>query len=243
MRVRCLWIGILAAFLAPAVPARAANQTVTATASNEFTPAAVTVLQGESVTWTNSGGFHNVRFDDGSFTQPGMPEPAPWTVTVARSFNNVGTFRYECEAHAPGMSGTVTVQAPGTTPVPGPAGPQPVSADKTAPGLKLGGQPTQRVLRQRAVRVRVEVDEGSTVVASGTVAVPGAAKVLRLKKATRHLAARAKATLKLRLSKQTLRALRRAFAKRPRLTARVTVTARDSAGNVSSAKRKVRLKG
>ena len=56
------------------------------------------------------------------------------------------------------------------------------------------------MLRRRAVLVAVEVNEASTVVAKGTVAVPGASKVFRLRKASRQLAAGAKATLKLKLS-------------------------------------------
>jgi hypothetical protein len=104
---------------------------VTATPSNNFTPASVTVNQGETVTWTNAGGNHNVRFDDGSFEQPAEPISSGWT--VARRFDSPGTFRYYCEAHgAPGgsgMSGTVTVQGPATTP------------GETTPGETLPGVP------------------------------------------------------------------------------------------------------
>src|SRR5215207_9992525 len=98
--------------------ALAADQTVTATSSNEFIPAAVAVNQGETVTWANAGGDHNVKFDDGSFEQPSEPSGSAWT--VARRFETPGTFRYYCEEHGGaggvGMSGTVTVQALPTTP-------------------------------------------------------------------------------------------------------------------------------
>jgi plastocyanin len=244
MRIRGPGIGILVALLVPADSALAANQTVTATSMDKFSPAAVTVFQGESVTWNNAGGFHNVHFDDNSFVMPAAVDNTLWS--VSRPFPTVGTFSYYCEAHGnpggQGMSGTVTVQAPGTTPGPGPGQPQPVGADKTPPALKLGGRTKQRVLRRRAVLVAVEVNEASTVVARGTVAVPSAGRVFRLKKASKQLAAGSKATLKLRLPKQSLRAFRRALARRSRLTARLTVTARDSAGNTRSAKRKVRFR-
>ena len=119
MRIRGPGIGILVALLMPVDSSLAANQTVTASSNpDEFTPAAVTVSQGESVTWNNVSGFHNVRFDDNSFTQPVGTDPAPWT--VSRTFTVLGTFRYYCEAHGgqggQGMSGTVTVQATGATP-------------------------------------------------------------------------------------------------------------------------------
>jgi len=238
VRIRFLWIGILASASLPVAVAPAASQSVTANDSNVFVPADVTVLQGESVTWSNSGGFHNVHFDDDSFIMPASTDPPPWS--VSRTFNTMGKYRYYCEAHgAPngvGMSGTVTVQAAG----PGP--PQPVAADGVAPVLKLGGRSRQKVVRRRAVFVAVEVDEASTVVARGTVAVPGGRKV-RTKETSRKLAAGEKATLKLRFSSQALRRLRRAFVKRKRLTARVTVTARDAAGNVRSAKRRIGLRG
>ena len=239
MRIRFLWIGILVSASLPVAVASAANQSVTANGSNVFEPADVTVLQGEAVTWTNNGGFHNVHFDDGSFVMPASPAFPPWS--VAHTFPTVGTYKYYCEVHGGpngvGMSGTVTVQAPG------PAPPQPVGADRVAPVLKLGGKGRQKVLRKRAVLVTVEVDEASTLLARGTVAVPGASKVVRTKEVSRQLGAGAKKTFKLHFSKRALRALRHAFEKRRRLIAQVTVIARDAAGNVRSAKRRISLRG
>jgi plastocyanin len=237
MRIRYAWIGILVALVVPALPAPAANQTVT-TGDFDFKPASVTVVQGESVTWKNSsGGFHNVHFDDNSFVKPSPPSVDVWS--VSHTFNTAGTFRYYCEIHGgpngEGMSGTVTVLAPE-------GGPGPLATDKTPPNLQLAGARTQRVLRQRAVRLGVTVDEGSVVLARGTISVPGAGKVVRTKTATRHLRPRTKATLKLKLSGAALRSLRHALAQRPRLTAKVSVTARDAAGNFRSAKRTVKLK-
>ncbi len=237
MRIRFLWIGILASASLPVAVASAASQAVTANDMNVFAPADVTVLQGESVTWSTSGGLHNVHFEDGLFTMPTSTDPPPWS--VSRVFNTVGKYRYYCDQHgAPngvGMSGTVTVLAGG-----GP--PQPVAADKVAPVLTLGARSRQKVLRRRVVRMTVAVDEASTVVVKGTVAVPGGRKV-RTKQTSRRLAAGEKATVKLRFSSQALRRLRRAFLKRKRLTASVTVTARDAAGNVRSAKRRISLRG
>ena len=68
-----------------------------ATPSSTFSPATVTVAQGDSVTWANAGGLHNVFFDDGSFAQPPTPSFAGWT--VSRTFDAVGSFTYYCEAH------------------------------------------------------------------------------------------------------------------------------------------------
>jgi hypothetical protein len=96
------------------------------------------VNQGESVTWVNQGGDHNVKFDDGSFEQPSDPSGSAWT--VARRFDSAGSFRYFCEEHGGpggvGMSGTVTVQAAATppeatTPVETPTAPAPTTMSVT----------------------------------------------------------------------------------------------------------------
>jgi hypothetical protein len=57
-----------------------------------------------------------------------------------------------------------------------------------------------------------------------------------------QLAARTTSKLGLKLSRQALRAFRRALRKHTRLTARITVTAKDAAGNRAAAKRRVKLK-
>jgi plastocyanin len=116
MRRRAAQIGSFVAFallLTTAHAATAADQSVTATANSTFAPATVTVNQGDSVTWTNAGGYHNVRFDDGSFLQPPTISPDAWT--VSRTFDAVGSFTYFCEAHVlVGMTGTVNVTAAAT---------------------------------------------------------------------------------------------------------------------------------
>ena len=108
MRIRHLGICTLLALLVSASPASAATVNVTAT-SNVFTPKHVAVNVGDTVTWTNGGGVHNVHFDDGSFDMPATPASPPWS--VSNTFGTVGTYRYYCEVHGgpngAGMSGTV----------------------------------------------------------------------------------------------------------------------------------------
>ena len=93
----------------------AANQTVTVGQTfNAFTPANVSITAGDTVTWNNVNGFHNVHLDNNSFDQPASPTGPPWT--VADTFTTTGTYRYYCELHGGpngvGMSGTVTVKPP-----------------------------------------------------------------------------------------------------------------------------------
>ena len=96
-----------------------------------FFPQHVVVVAGDSVRWSNSMGFHNVRSDDcaTAMVSPlgctfrcangcdgqggnGNPSSAGWQATVA--FATPGVFGYHCEVHgSPGASmfGTVTVLA------------------------------------------------------------------------------------------------------------------------------------
>lgn len=118
-----LTAAVLAVTVTAGSGALAANHNVIANSDDEFVSSAVTVTQGDTVTWTNSGGNHNVHFD-------GMPAENPvggpgWTVT--RTFNTVGSFHYVCDQHAPGMQGTITVVASSAPPPVGqpPPGQQP----------------------------------------------------------------------------------------------------------------------
>jgi plastocyanin len=93
----------------------------TVTVSNfQFAPRELTVHPGDTVTWVNQGGFHNVAADDGSFRcaegcagTAGDPSAAAWTFT--QTFTAVGRRQYYCEVHGgpggSGMSGVITVEA------------------------------------------------------------------------------------------------------------------------------------
>jgi plastocyanin len=104
-----------------AAPATAATFNVSVT-SNRFVPSSLTIHVGDSVRFTNAGGFHNVAADDGSFRCAqgcdgsggnGTPSGSAWTTTV--TFDTAGDIGYHCEVHAGmGMVGTISVE--GTTP-------------------------------------------------------------------------------------------------------------------------------
>lgn len=85
-----------------------------------FSPAQLTIDAGDTVVWTNQGGFHNVRSDDGGFRcaagcddsgGDGSPSDTPWS--FSHTFPAPGENPYFCEVHgAPGgtgMAGNVTV--------------------------------------------------------------------------------------------------------------------------------------
>jgi plastocyanin len=137
-----------------AVPASAADQSVTATPSSAWSPDDVTIDMGDTVTWNNGGGVHNVDFNDGSFTQPPQPSTSQWT--VERTFDTPGVFRYQCGFHGAAMSGVVRVRD-ATGQVPEPVDLAPGLTVRTGDELGLGR------LENRGVRVRTRCVNGCDV--------------------------------------------------------------------------------
>ncbi len=81
--------------------------------SNFFNPSALTVASGDTVTWTQVSGAHNVN---GSLTTfPSNPAGfssgavAGGTWTYSFQFTIAGVYNYQCDPHTPSMVGTVTV--------------------------------------------------------------------------------------------------------------------------------------
>ena len=71
-----------------------------------FDPADLTIEVGDTVTWVNDGGVHNVVGD--GFTS-GPPSNDLWTYSY--TFHHGGDYPYVCEVHEDaGMVGTVTVE-------------------------------------------------------------------------------------------------------------------------------------
>lgn len=140
------------------MPASAADQSVQATPGNTFEPADVEIDVGDKVTFSNGGGFHNVKFDDGSFDQPADPSFTTWS--VERTFDQPGVHRYYCEAHGgpdgQGMSGVVRVKdASGSVPEP---------EDDPPPGLSMTTKRTQSLARVlKGIRVKARCTGGCNV--------------------------------------------------------------------------------
>jgi LPXTG-motif cell wall-anchored protein len=84
----------------------AANGSVTI-ADFQFTPAQITIDQGDTVTWTNDGPTaHSATASDGSFDTGIFPAGE----SRSHTFDQAGTFSYICTPH-PNMHGTVVVRA------------------------------------------------------------------------------------------------------------------------------------
>lgn len=112
-------------FMLAAFPAFAADHVVTALPNFTFDPADLTIAAGDTVTFKNGGGRHNVTSDPDAVTAfhcsdacgdspTGAPSSASWSSTVA--FPEVGAARYYCELHGgpggSGMAGLITVTLP-----------------------------------------------------------------------------------------------------------------------------------
>jgi plastocyanin len=108
---RSVWLPLgLAGAMLGAIAAAAANHQVTV-GNNVFSPASLTVEEGDTVTWVKAaGGLHNVAADGGAFRSG---NPTSNAFSFGHTFTAQGAFPYHCEAHGgpggAGMSGTVTV--------------------------------------------------------------------------------------------------------------------------------------
>ena len=105
-----------ALLFALATPAHATVYVVTANEDMTFTPADITIYQGDAIRFENAGGVHNVHADDDRFicsincNTNNAPSDLPWSVIVR--FNQLGTIGYFCDQHGDtqtGMRGSVTV--------------------------------------------------------------------------------------------------------------------------------------
>jgi len=72
-----------------------------------FTPRALTISVGETITFTNDDDdAHTVTATDGSFDSKGLDTNGVWRHT----FTKPGTYAYFCQLH-PFMKGTIVVKA------------------------------------------------------------------------------------------------------------------------------------
>jgi len=118
------------------LPAAAVDHTVLVLPDNTFDPEILTISVGDTVTWTNEGGLHNVNApgffrcangcDGDGMGGSGAPATNDWSFTL--TFDDPGTINYVCDVHvAVNMIGTVIVGEPadltlavgGSCPAPG----------------------------------------------------------------------------------------------------------------------------
>ena len=115
------------------------------------------------------------------------------------------------------------------------------TVDTIDPKARLSGPLTQTA--DAAIGVTVSCGaEACKVVASGSVNVPGAARIFRLRSVKRAVAANHRASLKLRVPAKAQRAIRAALRDDRKVAARITVKVADKAGNTRIRHRRVNLR-
>jgi plastocyanin len=140
-----------------AAPAAAQADQAVSMPGRYFSPARVTVLTGERVTWRNDDAIRHDVSAAGLFNS-GPLEP---TASQSFAFDAPGTYAYRCTIHA-FMAGAVTV-APVTL--------------ETPAGAVLAGQAVRLTGRAPAGTARVALErslDGTTWADAGVGAVPGA---------------------------------------------------------------------
>ena len=100
-------IGLLLGACAPQAAAEpVATDTVNLPPSYRFEPAAISVADGTTVTWTNNDNFtHNVRLLDDGAEELDLPPGE----SVSFTFTGPGEHRYDCSFNPNDMSGVVIV--------------------------------------------------------------------------------------------------------------------------------------
>jgi hypothetical protein len=172
---------------------------------------------------------------------PYGPDSNLWGDWVADVERPAAQYRGRYQIHLAEAGGLIAVGcAPPGTPVPVlPA----QGADSAAPPVRVAGKRVQDPLARSRIVVEVACPgEACVARARGTLAVPGAARVYRLRASPQQIPRGGRAKLTLRINARLRRAVRRALRTRERLRARIVVTAEDAAGNAASARRVVTLK-
>ncbi|HYM57852.1 MAG TPA: cupredoxin family copper-binding protein [Solirubrobacteraceae bacterium] len=152
-------LAALAVAVVAAAPARAAERTVDMP-GKFFEPPSLTLLAGDTVTWTNSdASAHNVAALDGSFESGNLGPGGRFSFT----FQQPGRVPYRCTIH-PFMSGSLDVFAFALR---GPASPVAVRRRAVLRGIAPGGVRTVTIEQRRP-------DGSFVAVASAPVGADGA---------------------------------------------------------------------
>jgi hypothetical protein len=126
--------------------------------------------------------------------------------------------------------------------VPQPIVPGRAAADTTPPGLRFAGSRTL-ALTKPVLTVTASCTEACVLSATGSVTTAGASRTFKLKGSkTKLLPAGKKVKLKLKLTKRSYKAIRKALKRKRKVKAVIKVTARDKGGAKRTFKRTLKLK-
>jgi hypothetical protein len=140
---------------------------------------------------------------------------------------------------------TIPPDPPPPPPPPPPAPPPPPSAAPTpAPDTITAFSVLRAPSKQDVDKlfVAAAMGESGTLSAGGTVSVPGASKVFKLKAVTATAVPAVTVKLKLKLPAKALKAVKKALKRKKKIKAKIRITAKDSAGNTKVENRTIALK-
>lgn len=219
------------AFVLGAPAGAQADQTLTAQTAFKFSPAMVTLMPGERLTFANddsvSPGPHNVTADqDGP---DGKPLFASATIAKGKTSEVAGvaglapgTYAFHCTVH-PFMKGAIEVSS-----APAPAAP---AADTTAPQVsaRIASGSVRSVRHARAIAVRLATD-GRAALRIALTARSGGHRITIARASRQSPDAAGRSSYVVPLTKAGRSALRHA---RGGLSVTLTVRAVDAAGNAT----------
>jgi plastocyanin len=218
------------------VPAALADEQVTAAAPYRFTTPAVTIDQGERLTFRNTDvAGHDVTARlSGPDGKPLFATPliANGETAFVEGSQYLTTGRYEflCSVH-PSMTGVLNVSAAGT-PVPRPVAGVPVAPDTTRPSVavRVVSRRLAVVRRQRALVASVRVNEKARVSLRAVSRPRPGGPLVTVARGSVSLPAAGTRRVTMRLTAAGRRALRGG---RRRLAVLLTARAVDAAGNAT----------
>ena len=117
----------------------------------------------------------------------------------------------------------------------------PPPADKTPPAFSASISKLLKLSKSGAISFTLTSGENATGTATGTVSLPRTSRVVRFKTAKFSLSAGKRTKVTLKLPKSALKKVRSAL-RHHRLKAKLTITAKDAAGNQTVKKLSAKLK-
>ena len=231
------------------------NHTFVST-SGLATPATTGVATFPTRQPINAGDHVGIEVGPSSKVSSSAPSPAGasaavWPATpdgsaAAPLVTGDAVFAYnadvEPDADGDGFGDETQDQCPAnaSTPGPCPLGTAPAT-DTTPPALSASGR-RAKLSKRGSVSFFVMSNESATGQAALSLRVPKAARTVRFTKPNVTLAAGKRTKVSLKLSKRNATRVRNALTTKKRLTAKITLTFEDAAGNATTEKLKLRLK-
>jgi hypothetical protein len=186
-------------------------------------------------------GPHVCRFRQGAGTEHPVDTEASYS-TAGCPYEVMISGTVEPDADGDGYGDETQDGCPTDATAQGDCPAAPRAGDTQAPTAKLGGPRTQDALAKRRVFVYATSNEAARLSASGTIRTAGASSVLKLRSVAKSTAAGKRTRLDLKLGRKVVKRVRHALRRGAGVRARVNVTARDAAGNATSAKRTITIK-